>query len=181
MRVELLDDSGRPVVQGDTGEIVLSSDVEGVFLESYLDHPEATSRAKRNGKLHTGDLARSDAQGNLYFVGRRSDSMRVRGENVSAWEVERVFAAHPAVRAVAAIGVPGAVGEQDILLFVQFRNGLRVAFGELARWASESLPDFQRPRYFRAIDGFDLTPSERIRKHLLRADILGAWDRESGV
>jgi carnitine-CoA ligase len=177
MRVELLGDDGRPVGEGDTGEIVLSSDVEGVFLPAYLDEPHATEKARRNGKLHTGDLARRDAQGNLYFVGRRSDSMRVRGENVSAWEVERVFAGHPSVRAVAAVPVPGAIGEQDILLYVQFKDDEQVAFGELARWADPSLPDFQRPRYFHSIDRFELTPSERIRKHLLPADARGAWDR----
>lgn len=177
MRVELVDAGGRPVAQGETGEIVLSSDVDGVFLPRYLEDPQATSKARRNDKLHTGDLARMDAQGNLYFVGRASDSMRVRGENVSAWEVERVFASHPAVRAVAAIGVPSAIGEQDILLYVQFKNNEAIAFADLARWADPSLPGFQRPRYFRAIDRFEMTPSERIRKHLLPNETRGAWVR----
>lgn len=177
IRLELLDAGARPVPAGQIGEIVLSSDLEGVFMPGYLDNPEATAKAMRGGRLHTGDVARQLPNGEYAFVGRRTDSMRVRGENVSAWEVERVFAAHPSVKAAAAIGVPSEIGEQDIFLYVQFEEGHALAWEDLVDWARPRLATFQLPRYFAGIDRFDLTPSERIRKHLLPTSVADAWDR----
>jgi crotonobetaine/carnitine-CoA ligase len=179
IRLDLLDEAGAPVLQGEIGEIVLSSDVEGVFLPGYLDNLEATRKTLRGGKLHTGDMARQLGNGEYSFVGRRTDSMRVRGENVSAWEVERVFVEHPAVKAAAAIGVAASIGEQDILLYVQFKPAQSLDWAELVAWASPRLATFQMPRYYAAIEAFELTPSERIRKHLLPKAVADAWDRTS--
>ncbi len=175
LTLELLDDAGEPVADGEPGEIVLSSDVEGVFLPGYLDNPDATAKALRDGKLYTGDSARRSADGSLVFIGRRTDSMRVRGENVSAWEIERVFARHPAVAACAAIGVASEIGEQDVMLYVQFRESA-VDWTTLSTWAAERLASYQRPRYYRETAQFETTPSERIRKHLLSRDTHGAWE-----
>ena len=132
-------------------------------------------RAPRSAKLHTGDLARRDADGDLFFIGRRTDSMRVRGENVSAWEIERVFAGHPAILASAAIGVASSIGEQDILLNVQFKD-TPVEWETLHAWARERLASFQLPRYYKAVDRFELTASERIKKHLLPRTVDDACD-----
>lgn len=177
LELELLDDEDRPVPAGELGQIVLSSEVEGVFLPGYLDNPEATAQALRGGRLYTGDMARRDEDGDLFFVGRRTDSMRVRGENVSAWEVERVMLDHPAVAAAAALGVQSEIGEQEILLYVQWQPGSSPDFAGLSQWAGERLAAFQWPRYYLSIAQFELTPSQRIRKHLLSKDVAGAWDR----
>lgn len=176
LTLDLLDDDGQPVPDGEIGEIVLSSDVEGVFLPGYLDNPDASAKALRDGRLYTGDSARRLPDGNLVFVGRRTDSMRVRGENVSAWEIERVFARHPAVAACAAIGVATAIGEQDVLLYVQFRDGQALDWPTLAGWAADKLATYQRPRYYRQAERFETTPSERIRKHLLSRETVEAWE-----
>jgi crotonobetaine/carnitine-CoA ligase len=180
LTVELLDDADRPVPAGELGQVVVSSAVPGTFFSGYLDNPEATEQALRGGKLYTGDVARADAQGYLYFVGRRSDSMRIRGENVSAWEVERVALAHPDVAAAAAVGVASDIGEQDILLYVQWQPGRSQPLGNLSRWLGGRLAPYQWPRYYAAVDGFALTPSERIRKHLLPKSPEHAWDRQAG-
>jgi crotonobetaine/carnitine-CoA ligase len=178
--VELLDEIGRPVKDGEAGEIVLSSKVDGAFLPAYLKNPDATRAALRHGRLYTGDRARRDADGDLFFIGRQTDSMRVRGENVSAWEIERVFAAHPAIRASAAIGVASGIGEQDILLNVQFKDE-PVEWQALHAWARERLASFQLPRYYRAVAGFELTASERVKKHLISRSTDDAWDRLATV
>jgi crotonobetaine/carnitine-CoA ligase len=177
LSVELLDPDGQPVAPGALGEMVLSSPVEGVFLPGYLDNPEATAAALRDGRLYTGDMARRDGEGDLFFVGRRTDSMRVRGENVSAWEVERVFSAHPAISACAAVGVESAVGEQEILLYLQLEDSAEADLPGLAAWVDARLASYQQPRYYKTIERFELTPSERIKKHLLDRSLLGAWDR----
>lgn len=175
--LELIDETGRPVPRGEIGEIVLSTEVEGVFLPEYLDNPEATRNALRDGKLYTGDMARQLPNDEFVFVGRRTDSMRVRGENVSAWEVERIFVEHPDIKLAAAVGVPATIGEQDIYLYIQFEEGVDADWSDLLAWAEPRLATFQLPRYFAAIDKFELTPSERIRKHLLSRDVERAWDR----
>lgn len=179
LTLELLDGEGRPVAVGQLGEIVLSSRVEGVFLPGYLDNPQATANALRGGRLFTGDMARMDSDGDLFFVGRRTDSMRVRGENVSAWEVERVFSGHPAVQACAAVGVESGIGEQEIMLYVQFQPGLTTAWPELAGWAATRCASYQLPRYYQAIERFELTPSERIKKHLLAREVTPSWDAKA--
>lgn len=179
LKVELLDDHDQPVASGDIGQIVVSSAIDGTFLPQYLDNPEASAAAVRNGKLYTGDSARMDPEGDLYFVGRRTDSMRVRGENVSAWEIERVFVTHPAVAAAAAIGIDSAIGEQEIMLYVQFKPGSDVLFNELAQWAESMLASYQMPRYFLKIEAFELTLSERIKKHFLPRGVELAWDRRA--
>jgi crotonobetaine/carnitine-CoA ligase len=181
LKLELLDEEGHPVPTGEIGQIVLSSDIDGVFFSEYLNNPEATAATVRNGKLHTGDSARLDHDGDLYFVGRRTDSMRVRGENVSAWEIERVFATHPAVAASAAVGVGSEIGEQEILLYVQFNAGAKPDFEALAEWAESRLASFQLPRYFMQTAQFETTLSERIKKHLLARKIDHAWDRFAHV
>lgn len=179
LQIELLDDKNRPVAVGEIGQIVVSSAIDGCFLPHYLDNPKASAEAVRNGKLHTGDLGRMDEDGDYYFVGRNTDSMRVRGENVSAWEIERVFVMHPAIAAAAAIGIASDIGEQEIMLYVQFKPGQEIDFAALAQWAASKLASYQVPRYFMATGDFEKTLSERIRKHLLPRDISSAWDRQA--
>lgn len=177
LSIELLDNNDRPVPLGEIGQIVVSSCIPGTFLAGYLDNPKATSEALRDGRLYTGDMARKDADGNLYFVGRRTDSMRIRGENVSAWEVERAVLGYPGVAAAAAVGVASSIGEQEILVYVKWEDGGRGRFDALSDWLGTRLASFQLPRYFKSIDAFELTPSERIRKHLLDKRVDDAWDR----
>jgi len=181
LTVELLDDGDEPVPAGEPGQIVVSSRVPGTFFSGYLDNPEATREALRGGRLYTGDMARADEDGYLYFVGRRTDSMRIRGENVSAWEIERIALTHPDVEAAAAIGVESGIGEQDVLLYVQWRKGRAPTFEGLAAWLGERLASFQWPRYYAAVERFETTPSERIRKHRLPRSLEGAWDRLAAV
>lgn len=176
--LDLVDSAGRIIEGPGTGEIMLASAVDGAFLPCYLDNPTATEQALRGGRLMTGDAARRDAAGNYFFVGRTSDSIRVRGENVTAWEIERVLSVYPGIQDVAAVGVASEIGEQDILVYVQSVDA-QIDFRHLAEWANERLAPFQVPRYYRRVESFERTPSERIRKHLLDRDPAGAWDRHA--
>ncbi len=133
-----------------------------------------------DGALHTGDLGAFDAAGNLIFLGRLTDSVRCRGENVSAWEVERVAATHSAIADCAMIGVAATVGEQDIKLFVQPKPGASLDPAELSGWLAERLAPFQNPRYIALVDDFERTPSQRIVKQGLSRATDDAWDRLSG-
>lgn len=151
--------------------------VKNAIFPGYFRNPEATAKALRGGALYTGDLGVFDAEGNLTFLGRMTDSVRCKGENVSAWEVERVVVTHPAVEDCAMIGVAAEVGEQDIKLFVKPKPGETIDPPALSAWLGERLAPFQNPRYIVVIAEFERTPSQRIMKHKLSRETVGCWDR----
>ncbi|HEX6442867.1 MAG TPA: AMP-binding protein [Stellaceae bacterium] len=175
--VSLCDARENPVAPGERGEIVVHPRRPGVLFGGYFRDAQATAQALRDGALWTGDLGRFDTDGNLTFLGRISDSMRCRGENVSAWEVERVAAAHPEVEECAVIGVSAEIGEQDIKLFVQPKPGTEIDRAELSRWLGERLAPYQNPRYIALVSAFERTPSQRIAKQTLPRGTEGCWDR----
>jgi crotonobetaine/carnitine-CoA ligase len=177
LSVALLDEAGRAVPQGVRGEIVVRSSDPDALTPGYFRNPEATAKALRNGTLYTGDGGSFDAEGNLFFHGRLSDSVRVKGENVSAWEVEHVAATHPAVEDCAMIGVAADVGEQDIKLFVKPPAGMAVDLAEFSAWLGGRLAPYQNPRYLAVVDEFERTPSLRIMKHRLSPARDDCWDR----
>ena len=160
------------------GEIVVASLQPGALTMGYLNNPDATAKALRNGVFHTGDLGSWDASGNMYFHGRISDSARVRGENVSAFEVESVAMKHPAVEDCAMIPVAAEIGEQDIKLFVKPKPGASIDPAALSAWLALRLAPYQQPRYIVVIADFERTPSYRIMKHQLSKCVDDAWDRD---
>jgi crotonobetaine/carnitine-CoA ligase len=178
--VALIDPEGRPVAQGERGEIVVRARDPLALTRGYLDNPEATARTLRDGALHTGDHGSFDAEGNLFFHGRMTDSARIRGENVAAWEVESIAAQHPSVADCAMLGVAAEIGEQEIKLFVQPRDGETLDAPALAAWLSTRLARHQLPRYIAIVPGFERTPSQRIMKHRLSRRTDDCWDRFAG-
>ncbi|MSO92831.1 MAG: ATP-dependent acyl-CoA ligase [Rhodospirillales bacterium] len=175
--VTLLNADGRAAALGERGEIVVRTLVEGAITRGYFKNPEATAKALRGDTFHTGDIGSFDADGNLFFHGRFTDNVRVRGENVTAFEVEHVAAKHPAVEDCAMIGVSADLGEQDIKLFVKPRSGSTIDPPAFSAWLGERLAPYQNPRYVVVIDDFERTPSERIMKHRLKNRREPAWDR----
>lgn len=167
---------GSKVGVGEQGEIVVTTSQPGALTRGYLDNPQATAKALRDGAFHTGDLGSWDAAGNMYFHGRMSDSARVKGENVSAFEVESVAAKHPAVEDCAMIPVAAEIGENEIKLFVKLKAGAALDPATLSTWLAPQLAPYQRPRYIAIIGEFDRTPSQRIMKHQLSKRTDDAWD-----
>jgi crotonobetaine/carnitine-CoA ligase len=174
--VTLLDAAGKPVAPGEQGEIVVRERLPGALTRGYFDDRRTTGRALRGGAFHTGDLASADAAGNLYFHGRLTDSVRVRGENVSAAEVEDVARKHPSVEDCVMIGVAADVGEAAIKLFVKPKAGMSLLPHELSDWLAPRLARYQRPRYIAIVEEFRRTPSQRIMKHKLSRRTDDAWD-----
>jgi len=177
--VQVLDVAAAEVSPGEKGEIVVRTDRNGAIFKGYYRNPDATASALRDGALRTGDLGSFDEDGNLFFHGRMTDSVRCKGENVSAWEVEHVAAEYPLIEECAMIGVAAEIGEQDIKLFVKPKAGVTVDPSELSAWLSLRLAPFQNPRYIAVIDTFEYTPSHRIMKHRLARDTENCFDRLS--
>lgn len=175
--VQLVDDSGAKARPGQVGELRVRGREPGVLVPRYYNNPEATSAALKDGWLYTGDLATQDEEGYFYFLGRKKDSLRRRGENVSAWEVERVFNEHPEVEECALIGVKNELADEDLKLFVK-RRGSELTESELVAWAQPKMAAFQVPRFVKFVDVFQKTPTERIQKQFLSKSIDDCWDKE---
>lgn len=178
--VSIQDENGKILAAGQRGQIVLRSLVDGAIFSGYYQNPTATEQALREGALLTGDQGSLDEDGVLTFHGRLTESLRCRGENVSAWEVEHVLDAYEGVEESAVIGVPAEIGEQDIKVFIQPSEGSNIDPVKLWEWLGSRLAKHQIPRYVVFVDDFERTPSQRIKKHLLSRSTRDAWDRESG-
>jgi crotonobetaine/carnitine-CoA ligase len=176
--VRIVDDEDRPLSPGRVGEIVQREREPGLLMQGYFKNPDGTRAALRDGWLHTGDLGCCDAEGFYYFAGRQKDRIRHRGENVSAWDVERVVSACPGVEECAVIGVPSDLGEDDIKVFVRRAAGRPPGPLDVIRWCEGRLAHFQVPRYVTFVEEFPKTPSERIRKEELPRSVEHCWDLE---
>ncbi|SMO47005.1 AMP-binding protein [Paracoccus laeviglucosivorans] len=177
--VRILDPEGHEVPRGTRGEIVVAPIGKGAaaLFTGYLNSESATRETLRNGRLHTGDQGEMDADGRVRFHGRLKDTIRVRGENVSAWEVEHVVEQHSAVAACAVIPVKAEIGEADIKLFIQLAPGIDANGAEIFDWLRTRLAPHQLPRHIAFIPAFERTPSQRIMKHTLDATPAGDWIR----
>jgi crotonobetaine/carnitine-CoA ligase len=176
--IRIVDDNGRPVDVGHSGEIALREKEPGLIMRSYLENSGRNGGELRNGWFHTGDLACCDEEGDFYYLGRKRDSLRRRGENVSAWEVERIINAHPDVEESALVGVQAEVGEQDLKVFIKCASGRNLKPLDIIKWCEPRMPYFQIPRYVAFVGDFDKTPTQRILKDRLSTDSKDCWDLE---
>ena len=179
-RIRIVDDDGNPVATGQPGEITISNPA---LMPGYWRNEEQTGLALKEGWLHTGDLGWQDEDGYLYFVDRKKDVIRRRGENISSQEVEDVIKRHPSVLDCAVIAVPSELGEDEVKAYVTPRPPAAVEAEAVVRWCAEHLAYFKVPRYIEVRDELPRTPSLRVRKDLLRQEredlISGCFDREA--
>ena len=171
--VRLIDSEGKDVKKGEPGELVFvlgkkkissgkkKSSGEGV---EYYKNEKATGEKNKDGLLYTGDLLRSDKDGYLYFVGRNTESMRKGGENVSAFEVEKVIMDHQAVEEVAVYAVPSEMAEDEIMASVKLVEGMTLDSKDLIVFLKDRLAKFAIPRYIRIVTEFPMTNSFRVIK-----------------
>ena len=173
-------DTDEVLPTGDVGEIVVRPKTPYGFMSGYLNMPDKTVEAWRNFWFHTGDAARADAIGNIYFVDRIKDCIRRRGENISSFELENTFAGFPGVQEVAAYAVNSDIegAEDEVMVALVHEDPAQLHFEQLDRFAKEKLPKFAVPRYYRLLDKLPKTPTGKIQKHLLRKEgsDLAAWD-----
>ncbi len=176
-QAKIVDERGVEVPDGQSGELVLAGPA---LMLGYFHDPERTAEALRDGWLHTGDMARREGDGQFFFVDRIKDIVRRRGENVASLEVENVIDDHPDVLESAVIGVPSELTDEDLLVFIVPRPGSVLDFAAIGAWADERLARFKVPRYYQQIAALPKTPTQKIAKHLLKADVdLGkGYDRD---
>jgi crotonobetaine/carnitine-CoA ligase len=148
----------------------------------YWNMPEKTAEAWRNGWFHTGDAFRRDADGNYFFVDRKKDALRRRGENVSSFEVEASVLKHPAVAECAAVAVDVELGEQEIKVCVVPKPGAELTPKELVEFLIPKMPHYMVPRFVELVTALPKTEATmRVQKAKLRENARNerTWDREA--
>ncbi len=166
-QLRVCDESGHDMAPGQTGELVVRTPIE---MQGYYRDAEQTSTAFRDGWFLTGDLAYVDADNYFWFVARKKDIIRRRGENIAGAELDRVIGSHPAVQEVAAIAVPSDLGEDEILVAVVLQPGVALEPQAIAAWCRERLSAVKVPRYVVFVDELPHTPTHRVAKFVLRKD-----------
>ena len=140
--VRIFDDDDHELPPGTPGEIVIRPRRPLIMFAGYWNRPEDTLKIMRNMWLHSGDIGKFDAEGYLYFVDRKKDYLRRRGENISSFEVETGLRAHPAVEDVAVHAVFSEAGEDDVKATIVLKQDAAVTEEMMCRWAIEQLPHF---------------------------------------
>ncbi|HOJ27955.1 MAG TPA: AMP-binding protein [Spirochaetota bacterium] len=171
------DDNGNDVPINTPGELVFISKGYKKSIEYYKN--EKATNDKQSGKLiHTGDLVKQDKHGYLYFIGRKAEFMRIKGENVSAYEVEQIILKHPAVLEAAVYAVPSELAEDEIMAQISLVDGFKLQEEDVISFLQEHLPKFAIPRYIKITKEFPKTETQRIiKKELQKAGIVeGTYD-----
>jgi crotonobetaine/carnitine-CoA ligase len=148
-------------------------------LTYYHGLEEATETAYRGGWFHSGDLADYDEDGFFYYRGRKKESMRRLGENISAWEIETVVNSHPAVLDSAAHAVASDLGEDEVKICVVPRPGERPSPEEILAFCDGRMSKHALPRYVEFLEALPKTATERNQYGALRARGVTpeTWDR----
>jgi crotonobetaine/carnitine-CoA ligase len=163
----IVDDEGRDLPDGETGEFWVKTPI---IMQGYFRNPEATRDAFHDGWFRTGDLVKRDADGYYFFVSRKKDIIRRRGENIAGAELDRVIGEHPAVYECAAIAVPSELGEDEILAAIVTREGEKLTAEEVADWCRERLAAHKVPRFVAFVGDLPHTPTHKVAKNILRND-----------
>lgn len=176
---KIVDGDGNEVPRGEIGELVLRN---AAMMLGYFKDPEKTAEALQNGWLRTGDSAYQADDGYFYFVDRKKDIVRRRGENVSSLEVEMVVNRHPDVQESAVIGVPSELTDEELCVFVVPRGGREIDPAAIVAWCDEHLAAFKVPRFVETVAALPKTPTAKIEKHRLRSGDYVPGDRyDSGA
>lgn len=171
--VEVHDADGGPAADGETGDIVVGGEPGVTLFAGYLDDPETTARNFRDSWFLTGDRGRRHSDGRFFFDGRRSDVLKVAGENVSTVEVETVLAAHPGILEVSVVGAPDPIlDEVPVAFVVPAAPANPPTEEELHAWCRDRLGPAKRPHRIAFMESLPRTSVGKIRTFLLKQSLL---------
>lgn len=170
IEVKLVDDKGAEVAAGDAGEMLVRAGIPGRFttMRGYYNRPEETAKTIVDGWVHTGDMARFDADGYLYIVDRKKDMVLSGGFNIYTKEVEQALMEHPAVQDVAVVGAPDPVYGEAVVAYIEVRPGFTLTKEEVAEHAKSRIASYKKPKYVHFVDSLPRNALGKILKNVLR-------------
>jgi carnitine-CoA ligase len=182
IQIRIVDEQDMEVPNGSTGEIVLRADEPWRAATGYYKMHEATANATRNLWFHTGDRGYKDADGYFYFVDRKKDSIRRRGENISSFEVEQTIIAHDAVAEAAAFPVKVDSSDEEVGAAIVIKAGHLVSEREIIDHCQRNMAYFMVPRFIQFRSELPMTQNSKVEKYKLQQEaenfIASFWDRE---
>lgn len=162
LEVKVVDADG---AEAESGELLCRTPS---VMAGYFKEPEKTARVLEGGWVHTGDIVRRDAEGNLFFLDRNKDMIKTGGYNVSSQEVERVLQEHPDVVRSAVVGLPDERWSEAVTGFVIARPGSGITGGELRDHCKSSLAGYKVPKEITIVDELPVDPQGKLLKRELR-------------
>ena len=168
--VHLLDADLEEVPQGEEGMICIPNDDPGLFIE-YWNLPEETAKVRHDGWFLTGDYARKDEDGYIWFLGRRDDIINTFGYRVSPHEVERVMKTHPDVADCVAIGQEIGGDKTLVSICVILRPDTAISGQDLIQYGSQHLAGYKRPKIIHIVNDYPRTKNGKVLRNRLQQQI----------
>jgi crotonobetaine/carnitine-CoA ligase len=177
--IRIINDQGEELSPGEVGELIVKNPT---VTPGYFRDPEENKKILKEGWLYTGDNAYRDEEGHFYFVDRKKDVIRRRGENFSSLEIEQVLNTHPKVLESAVIGVPSDLSDEEVKAYIISRPGEMIDPVEIFEWCGKRIARFKIPRYLEFRKTLPKTQTHRVEKYKLRQEkkdlTEGCVDRE---
>ena len=170
--VFVVDEEGKEVAPGETGELIIRG---SNVMQGYWADPVLTAKAYKDGPypsgriLYSGDYFRRDEQGFLYFLGRKDDMIKSKGERISAKEVENNIHGMEGVTEVAVIGLPDEIFGQVIKAYIVPAQDAELTDKQVLKYCSEHMETFMVPKYVEFMESLPKTPNGKIDKKQLKA------------
>jgi len=165
--VSIVDDDDNHLPANTAGEMVIRAKEPGIMSDEYFGMPEETQKTWRNQWFHTGDIAKFDSDGLFYFICRKAERIRVRGEMVSGFEVEEGILSYTDVEDCAVIAVSSPLGEEDIKAFVVPKPGRKLDRDKLLAHCRHCMAKHMVPKQLVIIDKIPHTPTGKPEKGVL--------------
>lgn len=179
--VAVVDEDDTLLPPGEPGEIVVRPEAPHVMFERYYGMSDRTLEALGNLWYHTGDIGYKNEDGELYFIGREDDAIRVQGRYVPITRIEAVVAGVEGVIECAIVGVPSERGDEELKAYVTTHPDVDVTPSEIVDHCHRELADVNVPRYVEFIDEFPRSEAlmKIQRNQLSEWGVRGAWDRRA--
>ena len=158
------------------GEIVIKEKQKGLITKGYYKDKKSSKALIQKDGLHTGDLGKIDNNGNVFYIGRKKDSVRVKGDNISSWEIEKNLNTHRGISESAILSTKADIGEEDIIALLVSKNKNKTKLEDIALYFKKKLPKNYNPRYWSYVSVPPRTPTLRIDKKLININSLKFYD-----
>jgi len=165
LEVEIMDDENRMLPYGERGEICVKGDA---VMLGYLNKPEETAEALKDGWLHTGDMGHMDEKGYLYISGRKKEMINRGGENIYPREIEIPLEKHPKIAEVAVIGAPDPSLGERVRACIILNEGCTMSADEVKEYLADKLAKYKLPEFVEFMADFPRNPTGKILKQKLK-------------
>ncbi len=168
-------------ISKNVGEIFIKEISKNVISKGYYGDIKSTSKVFKNNGFYTGDIAKKDKYGNFYFIGRKKDSVRIRGENISCWEIETNLNLHKDISESAILSTDADIGEEEMVALIIKKKNKNLSIKKISNYFKTKLNKNYIPRYWTFVDEFPRTPTLRIDKKNINISILKLYDSHRNI